>query len=48
MNASNISAVKAISPCAGLYIVAFLISLARTGPRLVIFTPSVSAMSPVR
>ena len=48
MNSSNNGTVKAMSPCAGLKIIPFLINFARTGPRLVTFTFKVSAMSPVR
>jgi hypothetical protein len=48
MNSSNKGTVKAMSPCAGLKTIPFLINFARTGPRLVTFTLKISAMSPVR
>ena len=44
----NIGTVNAVSPCAGLYTIPFLISELLTGAMFSTFTPSSAAMSPDR
>ena len=48
MKPQNSGTVQAISPCDGLCTLPLLMRLARAGPRVVVYTPNVPAISALR